>query len=411
MPAGLAALTLPKVESEPCAKASGIFSGFPNDSTSHPLTMESCREQKHRTVTESSGFRGALGGDQHKLCFLLTGMPPHTSDYRNLRERQCQACTSTASPYWNTCQHTLACAHTWLNYIHTTKKLNHRRAFQGGKGSCCFTTARGRLQTVSGAMKCAFQQHTQAGSPISLSKFLVQNSVDQAGLEFRDLLPLPPSTPPCLRWVYILKHHYLMCTQTGRAPAGGMEGPGPGPSPLERHRAWQVRKAGRAACAVRGEAGAAVLWLRPLHHHLVQMPRRSCMCVKGTHTSHTAFCGSQSQTSSHCSKWDTSGTVRGTVAEGSANEPRAPLLHHRGPWSPGHWLFIKSEEKIYLSQPHSFGHYHYKANRNKVIHELWAVSPSVLSPLPLEVGEAGPQELLLELMVSFFFLFYKSKND
>lgn len=77
------ALTLPKVESEPCTKASGIFSGFPNDSTSRPLTTESCREQKHRTVTESSGFRVALGGDQHKLCFLLT------SDYRNLRERQC----------------------------------------------------------------------------------------------------------------------------------------------------------------------------------------------------------------------------------------------------------------------------------------------------------------------------------
>lgn len=35
----------------------------------------------------------------------------------------------------------------------------------------------------------------------------------------------------------------------------------------------------------------------------------------------------------------------------------------------------------------------------------------LLSPLPLEVGEAGPQELLLELMVGFFSLFYKSKND
>lgn len=156
--------------------------------------------------------------------------------------------------------------------------------FQGGKGSCCFTTARGRLQTVSGAMKCAFQQHTQAGSPISLSKFLVQNfetgpphSVDQAGLEFRDLLPLPPSTPPCLRWVYILKHHYHMCTQTGRASEGGTEGPG-----LVLWKGTELGKLGklgRAACAVRGEAGAAVLWLRPLHHHLVQMPRRSCMCV------------------------------------------------------------------------------------------------------------------------------------
>lgn len=97
------------------------------------LTTESCREQKHRTVTESSGFRGALGGDQHKLCFLRTGIPPHASDYRNLRERQCQACTSTASPYWNICQHTLACAHTWLNHIPTTKKLNHRRDISRGK--------------------------------------------------------------------------------------------------------------------------------------------------------------------------------------------------------------------------------------------------------------------------------------
>lgn len=259
MLAGLAALTLPKVESEPCAKASGIFSGFPNDSTSRPLTTESCREQKHRTVTESSGFRGALGGDQHKLCFLRTGMPPHTSDYRNLRERQCQACTSTASPYWNTCQHTLACAHTWLNHIPTTKKLNHRRDISRGKGSCCFTTARGRLQTVSGAMKCAFQQHTQAGSPISLSKFLVQNfetgpphSVDQAGLEFRDLLPLPPSTPPCLRWVYILKHHYHMCTQTGRASAGGTEGPARSLVLWKGTELGKLGKLGRAACAVRG---------------------------------------------------------------------------------------------------------------------------------------------------------------
>lgn len=90
--------------------------------------------------------------------------------------------------------------------------------------------------------------------------------------------------------------------------------------------------------------------------------------------------------------------------------------------SPGHLYYTAvghgaqgtgslSEEKIHLSQPHAFGHYHYKANRNKVIHELWAVSSSVLSPLPLEVGEAGPQELLLELMVGFFFIFYKSKND
>lgn len=210
---------------------------------------------------------------------------PHTLvNYRNLRERQCQACTSTASPYWNTCQHTLACAHTWLNHIPTTKNSITDETFQGGKGSCCFTTARGRLQIVSGAMKCAFQQHTQAGSPISLSKFLVQNfetgpphSVDQAGLEFRDLLPLPPSTPPCLRWVYILKHHYHMCTQTGRASAGGTEGPG-----LVLWKGTELGKLGkpgRAVCAVRGEAGAAVLWLRPLHHHLVQMPRRSCMCV------------------------------------------------------------------------------------------------------------------------------------
>lgn len=28
------------------------------------------------------------------------------------------------------------------------------------------------------------------------------HSVDQAGLEFRDLLPLPLSAPPCLQWVY-----------------------------------------------------------------------------------------------------------------------------------------------------------------------------------------------------------------
>lgn len=133
MPAGLAALTLPKVESEPCAKASGIFSVFQMTPQAVLLTTESCREQKHRTVTESSGFRGALGGDQHKLCFLRTGMPPYTSDYRNLRERQCQACTSTASPHWNTCQHTLACTHTWLNHIPTTKNSITDETFQGGK--------------------------------------------------------------------------------------------------------------------------------------------------------------------------------------------------------------------------------------------------------------------------------------
>lgn len=164
------------------------------------------------------------------------------------------------------------------------QKLNHRRDISRGKGSCCFTTARGRLQTVSGAMKCAFQQHTQAGSPISLSKFLVQNfetgpphSVDQAGLEFRDLLPLPPSTPR-LRWVYILKHHYHMCTQ-GRASAGGTEGPARSLVLWKGTERGKLGKPGRAARAVRGEAGAAALWLRPLHHHLVQMPRRSCMCV------------------------------------------------------------------------------------------------------------------------------------
>lgn len=131
---------------------------------------------------------------------------------------------------------------------------------------------------------------------------------------------------------------------------------------------------------------------------------------------------------------DLSGTtLRGTVAKGCANEPRAPLLHRLGPWglgaqgtfitppwalglgpwalepwSPGHWFFIKSKEKIHLSQPYSFGHYHYKANRNKVIHKLWAVC-SRLSPLPPEVGGTGPQELLL--LEDFICTFYKSKND
>lgn len=33
----------------------------------------------------------------------------------------------------------------------------------------------------------------------------------------------------------------------------------------------------------------------------------------------------------------------------------------------------------------------------------------LLSPLPLEVGEAGPQELLLELMVGFFFFSTKAR--
>lgn len=167
--------------------------------------------------------------------------------------------------------------------------------FQGGKGSCCFTTARGRLQTVSGAMKCAFQQHTQAGSSISLSKFLVQNfetgpphSVDQAGLEFRDLLPLPPSTPPCLRWVYILKHHYHMCTQTGRASAGGTEGPGPVPSPLERHRTRQVRKAGKSSvCSQRGSRSCCPLVETPSPPPGTDAKEKLYVCVKGTHPTHS----------------------------------------------------------------------------------------------------------------------------
>lgn len=164
------------------------------------------------------------------------------------------------------------------------QKLNHRRDISRGKGSCCFTTARGRLQTVSGAMKCAFQQHTQAGSPISLSKFLVQNfetgpphSVDQAGLEFRDLLPLPPSTPHACDGSISL-NIIIICALKDEPPQVE-RGPGPVPSPLERHRARQVRKAGKSSACSEREAGAAVLWLRPLHHHLVQMPRRSCMCV------------------------------------------------------------------------------------------------------------------------------------
>lgn len=95
------------------------------------------------------------------------------------------------------------------------------------------------------------------------------------------------------------------------------------------------------------------------------------------------------------------------MAEGSANEPRAPLLH-RPRWRPRHWLFIKSKEKNTPRQPHSFGHYHYKANRNKVIHKLWAVC-SVLSPLPPEVGRAGPQELLLELLGGSFVFSTKAR--
>lgn len=45
----------------------------------------------------------------------------------------------------------------------------------------------------------------------------------------------------------------------------------------------KLGKLGRAACAVRGKPGAAILWFRPLHHHLVQTPRNSCSVQMGAH--------------------------------------------------------------------------------------------------------------------------------
>lgn len=185
-------------------------------------------------------------------------------------------------------------------------------------------------------------------------------------------------------------------------------GPGTGPAgPLERHQAWQVREVGEQHRVEVQSAGNQELlsfgsdpfttWYR--------CQVKLCLCVKVS-APHTASCGSQSDPSSQCSngthKWqnctkpnDLSGTERDSGRRKRAEEPRAPFPHRLGQKSPGHWLFIKSKEKkIHLSQPYSFGHYHYKANRNKVIHKLWAVC-SGLSPLPPEGGGAGPQELLL----------------
>lgn len=122
----------------------------------------------------------------------------------------------------------------------------------------------------------------------------------------------------------------------------------------KRHQAWQVRGSWEEQHVQLGGPGAAILWFRPLHHHLVQMPKKSCTCVKvSTHTTQP-FVGHNLRlpliAPNGIHKWqnctepnDLSGTLRGTVAEGSANEPRAPLLHCRG--RPRHWLFIKSKEK------------------------------------------------------------------
>lgn len=103
------------------------------------------------------------------------------------------------------------------------------------------------------------------------------------------------------------------------------------PSPLERHQAWQVRKVGKSSmCSQRGSRSCCPLVETPSPPPGTDAEEKLYVCVKEAHTRHTAFCGSQSQTSSHCSKWDSSGAVRGTVAEGGVSEPRAPLLHPVG---------------------------------------------------------------------------------
>lgn len=169
----------------------------------------------------------------------------------------------------------------------------------------------------------------------------------------------------------------------------------------------KLGKLGRAACAVRGKPGAAILWFRPLHHHLVPTPRNSCSVQMGAQGCglHTASVGHTPLTPPNgIQKWQnrtrTNGLSGNERNNGRNKRKLAPGTFITLPWAKEnralalYQINLKKKKKKRLSQPHSFGHYHYKANRNKVSHELWAVC-SVLSPLPPEAGEASPQEMLL----------------
>ena len=79
-------------------------------------------------------------------------------------------------------------------------------------------------------------------------------------------------------WFFLLNHHYHIPKETGRVLSHGSVGCITGPvSPLERHQAWQFRKAqGWTERACTYQEWTAILWFRPHNDHLTQIPRKSC---------------------------------------------------------------------------------------------------------------------------------------
>lgn len=208
-----------------------------------------------------------------------------------------------------------------------------------------------------------------------------------------------PSRSLVLSWNH---HHHPPPTETGRALSWGSAGSTTGPaSPLGRCHAWQFRNAqgwaGRACMCQKRNEEQLSFGSDPIITTWYRFQGKAAVMCMGEHTrvftphvwvylSIHGFAGQWTQISSHYSKWGAqvarkdskgwtkknhlSGNVRGTMAEISRNQPRAPLLYSCGLRRPGHKLMglrigslsNKVKEKKHLRQPHSFGHY--KATEN-----------------------------------------------
>lgn len=114
----------------------------------------------------------------------------------------------------------------------------------------------------------------------------VSHSVDQAGLDFKSAASASqcttmPAMGLFLNTIIILALQQVEHPQVEWWARDGTGQPsGKAPS-LASESSWEEQRVHQR------EARAASLWFRPLHHHLVQMPRKSSTVCKGEHTPHT----------------------------------------------------------------------------------------------------------------------------
>lgn len=183
------------------------------------------------------------------------------NNFSNFSRLQCyKFCKSSYRTLWNTCQLTLTSVNTWPDPYTHYHKLNHRWDIRGRNPYCFNTAIEGEDKTAPSRwlhqkLKYAFWHFTQAEFCLGSLR----------GLRF--FQPLKRH------------HHHHIPSETGGVFSHGSAGSTTDPAcPLERHQAWQFRKA-------QGWPGIACTrqntypLFRSHNDHLVQIPRKSCSCM------------------------------------------------------------------------------------------------------------------------------------